>query len=71
MTEGQENSAAERAVQELRTGGHVKVQRFCGTKKVRHVHDLTQTARVLLPSSQPGIHCKLYLVAIIWQVDVT
>jgi len=41
MVDGQDNAAAERAVQELRAGGHLNVSLFCGPKKVNSVYKVT------------------------------
>ncbi len=41
MVDWQENAAAERGVQELRAGRHLKVSHICGTKKEDSVHKVT------------------------------
>ena len=41
MVDGQDNAAADRAVQELRAGRHVNVLLFCGPKKVNSVYKVT------------------------------
>jgi len=52
MVDGQENAAAERAVQELKARGHLQVSRVCGTKKVNSAYKVTGLCMLVIVESK-------------------